>query len=235
MEPFENTPLSDDEFDWLSKFLLERIDDNADSEGRDKGILDTSELDGLLTAVVSSPVLIPPSLWLPQIWGQCELAFDTERNLEHQHAMSLFTRHMNAISATLTQQPGDFKPIFIKKTEKNKTYDLVDKWCEGYMRGVALAAEEWDLDNIETMLLIAPMTAFNGKQAIITRDKLKQEEIANLQESIPFHTREMYAHWQDSQDESPVILPPGTDAPRVGRDDPCPCGSGKPYKKCCLH
>ena len=24
-------------------------------------------------------------------------------------------------------------------------------------------------------------------------------------------------------------------APRVGRNDPCPCGSGKKYKKCCLH
>jgi hypothetical protein len=24
------------------------------------------------------------------------------------------------------------------------------------------------------------------------------------------------------------------DAPRVGRNDPCPCGSGKKYKKCCL-
>lgn len=22
--------------------------------------------------------------------------------------------------------------------------------------------------------------------------------------------------------------------PRVGRNDPCPCGSGKKYKKCCL-
>ncbi|MFR8275847.1 MAG: SEC-C metal-binding domain-containing protein, partial [Desulfovibrio fairfieldensis] len=21
--------------------------------------------------------------------------------------------------------------------------------------------------------------------------------------------------------------------PRVGRNDPCPCGSGKKYKKCC--
>ncbi|MES9842432.1 MAG: SEC-C metal-binding domain-containing protein [Candidatus Thiodiazotropha endolucinida] len=21
----------------------------------------------------------------------------------------------------------------------------------------------------------------------------------------------------------------------VGRNDPCPCGSGKKYKKCCLH
>jgi SEC-C motif-containing protein/YcxB-like protein len=26
-----------------------------------------------------------------------------------------------------------------------------------------------------------------------------------------------------------------TPAPKVGRNDPCPCGSGKKYKKCCLH
>lgn len=25
------------------------------------------------------------------------------------------------------------------------------------------------------------------------------------------------------------------DAPKVGRNDPCPCGSGKKFKKCCLH
>ena len=25
------------------------------------------------------------------------------------------------------------------------------------------------------------------------------------------------------------------EAPKVGRNDPCPCGSGKKYKKCCLH
>ncbi|MBC8391880.1 MAG: SEC-C domain-containing protein, partial [Deltaproteobacteria bacterium] len=23
-------------------------------------------------------------------------------------------------------------------------------------------------------------------------------------------------------------------APKVGRNDPCPCGSGKKFKKCCL-
>jgi SEC-C motif-containing protein len=23
-------------------------------------------------------------------------------------------------------------------------------------------------------------------------------------------------------------------APKVGRNEPCPCGSGKKYKKCCL-
>jgi uncharacterized protein YecA (UPF0149 family) len=25
------------------------------------------------------------------------------------------------------------------------------------------------------------------------------------------------------------------EAPKVGRNDPCPCGSGKKYKKCCLN
>jgi preprotein translocase subunit SecA len=26
---------------------------------------------------------------------------------------------------------------------------------------------------------------------------------------------------------------PRRNAPKVGRNDPCPCGSGKKYKKCC--
>ncbi|MEI6336932.1 MAG: SEC-C metal-binding domain-containing protein [Methylococcaceae bacterium] len=37
----------------------------------------------------------------------------------------------------------------------------------------------------------------------------------------------------DSADfsDSPEIRP----APKVGRNDPCPCGNGKKFKKCCLH
>ena len=30
-----------------------------------------------------------------------------------------------------------------------------------------------------------------------------------------------------------VATPVVRDAPKVGRNDPCPCGSGKKYKKCC--
>ena len=30
-----------------------------------------------------------------------------------------------------------------------------------------------------------------------------------------------------------VIQPIRNTAPRIGRNDPCPCGSGKKYKKCC--
>ena len=47
------------------------------------------------------------------------------------------------------------------------------------------------------------------------------------------------------QQQAPVGAPPPgmdipkapqpirRDAPKVGRNDPCPCGSGRKYKKCC--
>ena len=31
--------------------------------------------------------------------------------------------------------------------------------------------------------------------------------------------------------QNPIL--PAKAAPKVGRNDPCPCGSGKKYKKCC--
>jgi uncharacterized protein YecA (UPF0149 family) len=30
-----------------------------------------------------------------------------------------------------------------------------------------------------------------------------------------------------------AAAPVRRDTPKVGRNDPCPCGSGKKYKKCC--
>ncbi len=39
---------------------------------------------------------------------------------------------------------------------------------------------------------------------------------------------------QDLEEEPPVIPFP-VERKRMGRNDPCPCGSGKKYKKCCLH
>lgn len=50
-----NTPLDDDELTVLDKFLLNRLDDDVDTEGKDLGVVYISTLDGLLTAIVSGP------------------------------------------------------------------------------------------------------------------------------------------------------------------------------------
>jgi hypothetical protein len=39
--------------------------------------------------------------------------------------------------------------------------------------------------------------------------------------------------WLLDEDDDEISLPPRKE-PKVGRNEPCPCGSGKKYKKCCL-
>ena len=66
------TPLNEEEFEYLDDFLLECIDDDADTLDKDEGVLNISELDGLFTAIVSGPVRIPPSVWISVVWGDFE-------------------------------------------------------------------------------------------------------------------------------------------------------------------
>ena len=40
---------------------------------------------------------------------------------------------------------------------------------------------------------------------------------------------------QAAPDVQAVVTPPLGAANTIGRNDPCPCGSGKKYKKCCLN
>jgi hypothetical protein len=37
----------------------------------------------------------------------------------------------------------------------------------------------------------------------------------------------------DDYDDTEEVTPFRRESPKVGRNDPCPCGSGKKYKKCC--
>ncbi len=103
-------PLSEDELKWLNHFLLYRIDEDADCEDKDEGVIDISELDGLLTAVVSGPSVVPPSRWIPAIWGDFQPVWQDEQ--EFQSVLTLFMRHMNSISSNLINQCADFEPMF---------------------------------------------------------------------------------------------------------------------------
>jgi SEC-C motif domain protein len=40
-------------------------------------------------------------------------------------------------------------------------------------------------------------------------------------------------HWVYAGQEDTTPAPVRRATPKIGRNDPCPCGSGKKYKKCC--
>jgi len=225
--------LSNTELQRLDRFLLDRIDEDADTEGADEGILDISGLDGFFTAIVSGPQMIPPSQWLPAVWGDVEPVWNNEKDFED--IFSLLMRHMNGIATLLMKQPEDFEVIFLERVTEEKTYTIVDEWCEGYMRGVALAAAQWDSAGADMAVLLTPIRAFTGATDWRGHD-LSEHETENIQQAIEPNVREIHAWWLARRAEhgSPIEAPRRLE-PQVGRNDPCPCGSGKKYKKCCLH
>lgn len=226
------TTLSEEEIARLDLFLLERIDEEANTEDKDEGIIDISELDGLFTAIVSGPTVVQPSQWLPTVWGDFEPVWESEKDF--MEILSLMMRHMNGIAAMFMEQHEYFEPLFLERTVKGKTYTIVDEWCEGYQRGVALTAEQWYMGGKEITVLLAPILAFTSLTNWRAHD-FSDGQTETLQRAIIPNVRKIHAYWLSRQEEeTPVVEPLRRSGLRAGRNDPCPCGSGKKFKKCCL-
>ena len=227
-----NTPLSDQEIDQLNRFLLARIPDEEESEAVDEGVLDISELDGFLTAIVSGPRALQPSEWLPVLWGQFEPVWRSTD--ESEAIVSMVLRHMNTIVQTLTKSPGAFVPIVLEVEEDEATVTSVEEWCLGYMKGVGLAADAWRQGGEEAMDILFPIMVFTSEEGRNRLAELDEDELTTLKSSIPSAAQKLFAFWSERGEVSAVETFVHSE-PRVGRNDPCICGSGKKFKKCCLH
>jgi uncharacterized protein len=82
-----------------------------------------------------------------------------------------------------------------------------DAWCEGFLAGMQLDAESWAPLRASQPGLLAPF----------------QRDDANRAAKIAPAVIQIHAFWHKPQPK----------AAKVGRNDPCPCSSGKKYKKCC--
>ena len=227
------TPLDDNELDQLDNFLLERIDQEVLTIDMNEGIFDVSTLDGFFTAVISGPIMIPPSQWINAVWGDFEPEWQSDTAFEKY--FSLLMRHMNSISEHLMEKSGDFEPLFMQRNIDNQEYIIVDEWCYGYMMGVELCQSMWDVNDVELQTLLLPIKIFGTEAGWEKLKTINEDETDNIRQAITPNVSLIHSYWLARRE------PPSTQAPirrredRIGRNDPCPCGSGKKYKKCCLH
>lgn len=64
------------------------------------------------------------------------------------------------------------------------------------------------------------------------RERAEKEQEEELKEKIALARQVLEVTPGFGKDEGTVVTPV-SNQPKVGRNDPCPCGSGKKYKKCC--
>ncbi len=61
-------------------------------------------------------------------------------------------------------------------------------------------------------------------------DGVNFKSIRQMKKWMKDHEAELRAEGNPEQQHVETVVHEG---PRIGRNDPCPCGSGKKYKKCC--
>ena len=230
-----DTPLDDEEIEQLNDFLLYRIPEDEIQEGDDEGIINISELDGYLTAVVCAPDAIAPSQWMPSIWGKFEPDWESIEGF--QAVMSQFLRHMNTISASLNGSGELFEPLLQELTIGEQSGIVVDEWCVGFVKGMLLSPSPWLTEDEEISQAIQRIRMFGDEDAPDYQVQYTAEEAEEMAEFLHDAVVSIYHYYYNIRLSSAPSTPDTytRETPKVGRNDPCPCGSGKKFKKCCLH
>ena len=228
-------PLSDEEMDELDSFLM------SDATSDETMMLDC--LDGFLTAIVSGPVMVKPSEWLPSVWGPTERdepTFDTFAQAER--ITGLIIRQMNGIIWSLQQDPDAFEPVFdsVVYPDSPREYTNGEMWAYGFMEGINLQRQNWNafFDEPDSAEVLRPIYLLGADEVTPEEEELTDtpEQREALSNQIPASVAWIYRFWQPyrtAMAERTVAASFQREHPKVGRNDPCPCGSGKKFKKCC--
>lgn len=192
-------------------------------------------LDGYLTAIAIGPRMVVPSDWIPWIWDMdsAENAPEFGGEQEVNRIMSMIFRHYNTIVGTFNTAPESFEPIF----REGPRWNAAD-WCEGFLTGFQFSEREWALLQVGQPTWFTPFMRLGTLEGIeITDDQADAEKWVN---EIKPSVLKIHGHWSRYERSDPAtsnresnVVPFVRSAPKVGRNDLCPCGSGRKFKRCC--
>ncbi|MFZ5789527.1 MAG: UPF0149 family protein [Pseudomonadota bacterium] len=219
-DPAEAIRLSARELGWLAGFL--------DSAQVPETTMNLEELDGFFAALVAGPARIPFSESMKAIWGGWDgegPAYDSPE--QAQLVTDLLTRHWNTIATRLEARFPHVPLIFPARPE-----DRGRGWAQGFTMGLDLGRDAWlplfqdeEAGPIVFAILSLIADEYDEEAEEITPEA--RAEILDMLPAIIFGIRLCR--------DDPATLSrhvPARSA-KVGRNQPCPCGSGRKYKKCC--
>ena len=220
-----------------------------DHPSRPAGTLRYHELQGFLFTVVSAPELIPLSEWMPIIFAGEEVDY---ANVEQAKAMiGQVMALYNTINAAVLDPPTLLPADCPLRDDVLANFDdeaPIAQWSRGFLRGHQWLEDLWEETLPEEFLeeLDATLTALSffssremaeGFHAEAARGEQSLEAMADAIHRVLPAAVAQYAHMGRSiakvlAGHDAEALEP-THHAKIARNEPCPCGSGKKYKKCC--
>ena len=226
--------LSENELDTLDALLLARTAED--------GLL-LSGVDGFFAGVVVCPELVMPGEWLPSIWGSSGDASLASAE-EAQQLTNLLMRHYNDVAQTLAVSSAIYSPLFDEDTRSGEI--LWETWCEGFEIAMRFRPDAWQriVESDDEEAASAVNMALALSDIARGRSDLSTDAIVALTQNAPDiipHLVVTLNAWTKAETDAPSVpfwaAANQAEAPfhgnKVGRNAPCPCGSGRKYKRCC--
>ncbi len=204
--------------------------------------MNVEQLDGFLAALNCCPSDIAKTEYLPEIWGDemiNEDVFAAQPLL--QQFLSLVARHKAAVAHTL--ESGDvFTPVLLPDGEG---VFRGNDWANGFVRGMNLRREDWvvlfeDENHGGSLVPILALAHEHDPDPEMRPYKkpISAEQREKLIIGAAAGVMNIYRYFQSQDDAWNTPLAPSgltyrRTSPKTGRNDLCPCGSGKKYKHCC--
>lgn len=187
------------------------------------------ELEGYLTGLVVVPDRVPMDRWFSGLWGPGEsVVFDSTEHL--QSTIDSVMEHYNAVIDEIDHKGAKWKPMFFgARGEVN--IDQCSRWVHGFWKAMMFAPEAWlELgDDEQTRMLVEPFAVFLHSEETGGQPgtyKTRREMAEHIPRALPALRKlaQMRAGEEISTERK---------SHKVGRNDQCPCGSGKKFKRCC--
>ena len=188
-------------------------------------------LHGFFTALICSPTLIMPSKYLPVIWGQ-----NNQPNYQNIEEAMRFHNICNELWNVIADS-------FHNKRPSNFSIPVTDKaslleWLEGFLHATACLPDDWKIlvEDKEASSLLALIISVYEKYKEDRDTNLDKDDITWLTKSIAhiynfFLSLRTEHNFRSNNFYDSVEL---STTKKIKRNEPCPCGSGKKYKKCCI-
>ncbi|HLH89411.1 MAG TPA: UPF0149 family protein [Xanthobacteraceae bacterium] len=217
---------------------LEALDRFLRSDRSPPNSMMLSELDGFLTGLAVGPELVRPDEWLSLVWGGDAPALASAD--EATTIVGVLMRRRDAILREIGD--GAFAPVFW--TDRAGKIIAAD-WAEGFMEAIKLRRDAWRPlfeSRHSTELLVPVLWHCRGKdgRALLGFGPAGNDALAEVAtEAIPDCVAAIAAYWRRGHGRSPMTLVPAWRGEpyyrgeKIGRNEPCPCGSGKKFKRCC--
>ncbi|MCB1887217.1 MAG: UPF0149 family protein [Rhodocyclaceae bacterium] len=220
-------PLDEDEKTELATFLASRPD-----------AMDPETLDGYFCALIANDARLRPAQWMPRALGDSELTWHDETQMER--ILALLLRKWNAVARGFQldwQAVGEARmrnEMYLPDValdREDAAPPLAARWARGFgaalalLPTAALARLEDDKEAMTTLSMIATLDAGQDERGEVLGHERRKQLVAHTLIGLQYLYR--------AARSTPAAPTPQRAAARPGRNDPCPCGSGVKFKKCC--